>query len=272
MRTIRKSLVGLAAAAALLLPGCAVQDASPVITAAQNTNAHERMSVDYMHEMLITGTATTFSYMLGSYSIDRKENLLENIGYGTYKGEPQNIVEMYKNETFFSSINKGMSSGESCVIRAAEPEEIFNYYYLAEAFVPPGAESMKGLKITENSYGQLYTFTVSDGHQSYFLSLLDDELYSEVGLASPQKDKTSVGDVKCEYTLTERDGQSLLHSAAVTVEIKLFDTPPYSPVYEYPEEDYTITLEMRIRLTFTDFDDSVQISDPNPKDFVTIID
>lgn len=251
-----------AAVLAVALSGCDQSDRfSAVQQAVENTNAQKRYKADFMAEFTFADEAATLLFMQGSYAIDREKQLLHSSYANSYFGVPSQVTEMYTDGYVYTEMEGNKNKYKK------KADELFCYLQYAEAlnFI---YSDIKDFSEDENSKGTLYKFTVESGYDEQLLKLMGEGIYDLAKIERPQKEKTRFGEIECEYTVTKNDsGESMLASCQTVFTMYLYNTPPYSPGYTPPEEDYMLELKVRLKVSYTEFGNSVAIQAPDVNEY-----
>lgn len=262
MRRITRFLLTVALASGLLA-GCGEKVSFSEISAGiENTNAVKRYQASFITELTFEKGTATLLYQQGSYSIDRDKQQLSSEYVRTYLGSSDKVTEMYKDGYVYLNDKNGKSKYKS-------KPEFLSYMHYAEA-LNFNEKDVTNLKKGTNSTGTLYTFKVKSGYDEQLKTLLGDNIYSLAKLSKPQTDKTRFSEIECEYTFTQnQNGQTVLANRQIEFTVYLYDTPPYTPGYTPPEEDYMLDLKVRIKVSYKNMDNAA-ISEPVTTDYSEI--
>ena len=247
---------------ALALIGCQQKEEySDLSEAIENTNSKERYSANFLAEFTFDNDLVTLLFAQGFYSVDRDKNLLYSEFVQTHLGHSGRYTEICKDGYVYADLD-----GEKNRYKKNTAEHLeYIYYSTALNFK---YEDIDHLKTAENSDGTLYSFTVNGDYDDKLMTMLGEGIYSTAQIKKPQKEKTRFGEIKCEYNLTEdENGIKTLLSRQIVFKVYLYDTPPYSPTYTPPEEDYMLELKVRFKLSYKDFGEAVSIPEPDTEQY-----
>ncbi len=248
-------------ALSLILFGCNRSEEYAVLReAVENTNNLQRSKADFIAEMTFENRAATLLFLQGSYSLDREEQLMNSQLVEMYLGSSGSLSEMYYDGYVYTQTEERKSR------YPMEAQELFGYLYFAQP-INFEYKDIKKLKQSENIRGTLYSFTVKSGYDEELLTLLGEGIYSLAKINVPQTEKTRFGEIKVEYTVSDREGAPVLASMQTVFTVFLYETPPYTPGYTRPEEDYMLELTVRIKVSYNDFGDGVEIAVPNIEEY-----
>lgn len=248
---MKRFLMLVVAFALCLFWGC--EDAGPDNTVSPEElnsavgaiNSETRLSGDYMLELTF-GEGSVLYYALGDIAWDRSENKVFAEFTQTYLGISSDM-ENYYSDGKMVSIEDG-----SPITVDRQSEEIltkFPYFTVPEA----SADVTKG----SNSAGTTYTFSALDTKQ-LCESIVGTDLYSLVTvIKKPQPELTEYGETKCIYTVSE----GKLVSCRFEFDVKLFDTPAYTPNYSQPESEYTIDLHVTAKVSYDGTGEETEIAE-----------
>ena len=257
----RAALIPLLALLALLIGGCGSGgDYSAVRSAVEHNNSQSRYKASFVTELTLEGGTVTLLFMQGSYSADRDKEILHSSCVEVYMGTSSTLVEMYSDGYVYTEHN-----GEKIKYRS-EPQDIFGYMHFARP-ISFNASDINRLSVSSNASGNLYRYTVKGDYRQQLLDIIGDGIYGLARINKPQTDKTGFGEIRVEDTLTEEDGQLVLASRQMTFLMYLYDTPPYTPGYTPPEKDYMLEVTVRIKVSYTERGEGVEISAPVAEDY-----
>ncbi|PKM63123.1 MAG: hypothetical protein CVU97_01850 [Firmicutes bacterium HGW-Firmicutes-21] len=258
----RVALILLLAVLAALLFGCGNnEDFSVVQGAVENTNAVKRYKANFVTDLTFENGSATLLFMQGEYSIDREKQIMSSSYVESYLGASSSLVERYFDGYVYTDIDINKTKYQ----RSAD--ELFGYMYFSEP-IAFEEKDIKNLSVRNSSEGTLYSFTVKSGYDEQLLKLMGEGIYALAHITKPQTEKTRFSDINVEYIIAENgEGEPILASRQMVFTMHLYQTPAYTPWYTPPESDYRLDLKVRIKVSYKDFGDEVEIQQPIIEDY-----
>lgn len=157
-------------------------------------------------------------------------------------------------EDYYENGVKMHLEGGKVIPLPTEPEVLFGAFPFRLPALPAFSE-LNSLKTEENSSGTLYTLVTATGQKQLLEEIWGLDLYALAGIASPDRERESYGDVT--YTWSAVGGN--VSTLYVQLTVSLFEKTGYTPGYAAKDDDGRLDLTIRTRITFRDAGESVEI-------------
>ncbi len=246
-----KRFICLLLAVTSLLFGCNGKGNSDIVDTTELNNAitsannEKLLSGNYMLEISF-GQGSVLYYANGDIDWDRENKKVSADFSQTYLGVSSDLKNYFSDGKMIS-----VEDGKAVTVDRNADELLSKFPYFIIPF--PEKEVSKG----SNSSGTAYSFKIENS-KNLCENIIGGDIYSLVNvLSKPQKDKTQYGVADCIYTVKE----GKIVSARYGFDIKLFDTPSYTPGYSQPEEEYTLTVHITAKVAYNAFGNEVTIGE-----------
>lgn len=254
-----KRLVLLLLAAILLLCGC---ESSPeelygepyekVRLLHKSYEAVTRGEMDFLMEATFrdpeTGETGVLYFLSGNGRYDKEAQTAWQTFDATLLGSS------YRSEEYFANGDKvHIESGETYHL-PTEAREFFRAFPYST--IPlPALSSLTLLEQNPGSNGTLYKMVSTSGQQQLVEDIWKLDLYALTGIASPDKERETYGDMT--YTILERDGR--LRSVLVEFTVTIYKKAGYTPGYTPTENNNRLELKITAKVELKNQGESVEI-------------
>lgn len=157
-------------------------------------------------------------------------------------------------EEYYENGVKTHIEGGQVTLLPAEPEAMFGAFPYRMPPLPAFSE-LKEAKTEENSSGTLYTLGTAAGQKQLLEEVWGLDLYALAGIASPDRERETYGDVTYTWSAANGDVRTLY----VQLTVSLFERAGYTPGYTGGNDEGRLDLTIRTRITFRETGEAVEI-------------
>ena len=160
----------------------------------------------------------------------------------------------YRSEEYFASGDKvHIENGETYHL-PTEADTFFQAFPYSTIPLPALA-SLKELEQSPASNGTLYKLVATEGQKRLVEEIWKLDLYALTGIASPDKEKESYGEMT--YTVLEKDGR--LCSVLVEFTVSIYKKAGYTPGYTPTGDENRLELKIKAKVELKSIGESVDI-------------
>ncbi len=160
----------------------------------------------------------------------------------------------YHSEEYFSQGDKvHLEAGE--VYHLPTEAQAFFQAFPYETIPLPALDSLTAMEQNQSGKGMLYKLVSSAGQKQLVEEVWKLDLYSLAGIANPDYEKESYGEVT--YTILEQDGN--IRSIMVELTVSVYKKAGYIPGYTPSDDDYRLDLKITAKVELKNQGETVEI-------------
>lgn len=160
----------------------------------------------------------------------------------------------YHSEEYFAKGDKVHLENGEVYHLPTKAEEFFRAFPYCTIPLPP-LSALTALEQDPVTGGTLYKLVFTQGQKQLAEETWKLDLYGLAGIANPDYDKESYGDMT--YTITEKDGK--IRSILVEFSVSIYKKAGYTPGYTPKEDDYRLDLKLTAKVEIKDQGEAVNI-------------